>query len=266
MPLGLEAPPLWVMGRGVEAMLWTAERVAELPGAMLHLPAMPTAAFLLMIAGGLWLDAVADALAAGGRGAHRRRASRWRLLCGCPTFWSGATARSSPCARTTGGCRRLVRRAPRSSSRAGSSMTATQRSAKEAGKAAGFLCDAVGCRTRVKGLTVAVAQHPAAFADDCRRASILIASIVSPKSCSAPKTVVDFFAARREGTHALYIEDGWPHPGRDGRAARGERPWSGAHGLPPVATASSARGPPNAKEEVNTDPTDRDAEPLDIDQ
>ena len=141
-----------------------------------------------------------------------------------------------------------------------------ERSAKEAGNAAGFLCDAVGCRARVKGLTVAVAQRPAAFADDCRRASILVASIVSPQSCSAPKAVVDFFAARREGTHALYIED-------DGRIrvetvaqARGQRPWSSAHGLPPVATASSARGPPNTKEEVNTDPTDRDAEPLDPDQ
>ena len=47
---------------------------------------------------------------------------------------------------------------------------------------------------------------------------------------------------------------------------RGERPWSSAHVLPPAATASSARGPPNTKEEVNTDPTDRDAEPLDPDQ
>ena len=34
MPLGLEAPPLWVMGWGVEAMLWTAQRVASLPGAV----------------------------------------------------------------------------------------------------------------------------------------------------------------------------------------------------------------------------------------
>ena len=55
MPLGLEAPPLRVMGWGVDAMLWTAERVAALPGAVLRIPAMPTAAFLLMIAGGLWL-------------------------------------------------------------------------------------------------------------------------------------------------------------------------------------------------------------------
>jgi competence protein ComEC len=55
MPLGLEAPALWVMGWGVDAMLWTAERVAALPSAVLRIPAMPTAAFLLMIAGGLCL-------------------------------------------------------------------------------------------------------------------------------------------------------------------------------------------------------------------
>jgi competence protein ComEC len=45
------------------------------------------------------------------------------------------------------------------------------RTVQEAGGASGFFCDAVGCRTRVEGLTVAVAQRPAAFADDCRRAS-----------------------------------------------------------------------------------------------
>jgi competence protein ComEC len=63
------------MGRGVDAMLWTAERVAALPGAILHLPAMPTAALLLMIAGGLWLALWQTRwrLAAGGRGAHRGR-------------------------------------------------------------------------------------------------------------------------------------------------------------------------------------------------
>ena len=55
MPFGLEALPLWVMGRGIEAMVWVAHRVAEVPGAVLRVPAMPSAAFVLMIAGGLWL-------------------------------------------------------------------------------------------------------------------------------------------------------------------------------------------------------------------
>ena len=95
---------------------------------------------------------------------------------------------------------------------------------------------------------MAVAQRPTAFADDCRRASILVAPIASPKSCLAPKAVVDFFAARREGTRALYIE-------ADGRIrvetvaqARGQRPWSSvhvtSHQTATVPKAGTARGPP----------------------
>ena len=95
-----------------------------------------------------------------------------------------------------------------------------------------------------------MAQRPAAFADDYRRASILVASIVSP----SPKAVVDFFAARREGTHALYIED-------DGRIrvetvarTRGQRPWSSASVIRPVAKAT-ARGPPSDEgEPVDAEP------------
>jgi competence protein ComEC len=78
----------------------------------------------------------------------------------------------------------------------------------------------------VKGLKVAVARHPAAFAEDCQRAAILVSPLVSPRGCQTPKTVVDFFAARRGGTHALYI-------GADGSVrvetvaqTRGTRPWS----------------------------------------
>ena len=55
MPLGLEALPLWVMGWGIDAMLWTAERVASLPGAVLHVPAIPTLAFRADDRRRLWL-------------------------------------------------------------------------------------------------------------------------------------------------------------------------------------------------------------------
>ena len=82
MPLGLEALPLWVMGWGVDAMLWTARRVASLPGAVLYVPAIPTLAFLLMIGGGLWLALwqtrwrfLGAALIAGGIGARAHAAA-----------------------------------------------------------------------------------------------------------------------------------------------------------------------------------------------
>lgn len=161
MPLGLEAPALWVMGWGVDAMLWTAERVAALPGAVLRIPAMPTAAFLLMIAGGLWLALWQ---------------TRWRLA-GAALVAAGLalapTLRLPDLLIGRDGALVAVRTQDGRLEAVGSGRASFElarwlehdgddRTAKEAGKGAGFLCDAIGCRTRVKGLTVAVAQRPAA--------------------------------------------------------------------------------------------------------
>jgi competence protein ComEC len=114
--------------------------------------------------------------------------------------------------------------------------------AAKLGKGSPFACDGIGCRATVQGLSLAVACHPAAFADDCRSAGILVASIVSPRVCPAPKAIVDFFAARRGGTHAVYI-------GPDGRLrietvaeARGTRPWSTPRArAPPAEDADVSR-------------------------
>ena len=54
LPFGLEAAPLWVMGLGIEVMVWCAQTVATLPGAVGRMPAIPTHAFVLMVTGGLW--------------------------------------------------------------------------------------------------------------------------------------------------------------------------------------------------------------------
>ena len=42
------------MGWGIEAMVWCANWVAGLPGAVGRVPAIPTYAFVLMVVGGLW--------------------------------------------------------------------------------------------------------------------------------------------------------------------------------------------------------------------
>src|SRR5262245_23888020 len=54
MPLGLEAAPLWLMGLGIDAMVWCAHVVSGLPGAVGRVPAIPTSAFALIVVGGLW--------------------------------------------------------------------------------------------------------------------------------------------------------------------------------------------------------------------
>ena len=55
MPFGLEQLALWPMGKGIEIMTWCASKVAALPGATGHIPAIPPLAFVLFIIGGLWL-------------------------------------------------------------------------------------------------------------------------------------------------------------------------------------------------------------------
>jgi competence protein ComEC len=53
--LGAGAPVFWVMGHAIDLLIGLARVVAAWPGAVARLPAMPAAAYLLMVVGGLWL-------------------------------------------------------------------------------------------------------------------------------------------------------------------------------------------------------------------
>ena len=55
MPFGLEVLGLKPMGWGIEGMTWCANAVGSLPGAVGHIREIPTIAFALMLAGGVWL-------------------------------------------------------------------------------------------------------------------------------------------------------------------------------------------------------------------
>lgn len=52
---GLGAPFWWLTGAALDLLLALAHATAAAPGAVARLPTLPTAAFALMIAGGLWL-------------------------------------------------------------------------------------------------------------------------------------------------------------------------------------------------------------------
>lgn len=226
LPLGLEALPLWGMGLGIDLMSWTAARVASIPGAVLPVPAMPLAAFLCMIAGGLWL---------------MLWRTRWRYL-GVVMIAGGIAL--APLVRLpdllVGRDAKLVavRNDEGQLVALGSARAyelerwlendGDRRSPAQAVKARGFACDGVGCSTSVRGMKVAVARHPAAFSDDCRRARVLVASLVKPKSCTAPEAVIDFFDARDEGVHAIYVQEDQRLRVETVAGLRGARPWSPA--------------------------------------
>jgi competence protein ComEC len=231
MPLGYEAAPLALMAKGIELMSATAHWVAAMPGAVAHIPKISDASFTLMIAGGLWLTLWK---------------TRWRALgliaIGGGVLIAGGGARPDILAGRDGDLI-AVRGADgsfaASGPRAGSfeltrwlESDGDSRRPAEVLRNKGFDCDGAGCTAMAKGLRVAVARHPSAAADDCHKSQILIAGQRPPVGCTKPLAIIDRATLRRDGTHAIYLEQ---EPGSAiGRIAkietvaslRGERPWT----------------------------------------
>jgi len=94
-------------------------------------------------------------------------------------------------------------------------------------------------------MTLAVAVHDAALAEDCRRAAILVVKFPGPKICTTPQVQIDSTRLRLEGAHAIYLT------GRGIEVVtveqlRGDRPWSPRAKLPTVRRI--AGGQPDAAE------------------
>ena len=225
MPFGLEVWPLWVMGQGIDLMTWIAYAVARLPGAVGRIPAIPTVAFALMVIGGLWLclfhtrlRLAGLAFIAAGLGFAPLR-ERPDILIGrdgslVAVRAAAGTLSSMP---AKGGTFELTRWLEHE---------ADARPAREVAAADAFRCDSTGCTTTVRGMTLAVATHPAAAADDCVRAQILVLTFPRPTGCSTVRgPVIDFFAARAAGTITLFI-DGDNVRMSTVAQARGDRPWA----------------------------------------
>jgi competence protein ComEC len=255
LPAGLEAWPLFVMGLGIDAMTWVAVRVAAIPGAVSLVPAISAAAFGLMVAGGLWLCLW------GGR---------WRLL-GLAPIAAGLAL--SPLHEApdvlvgAGGALIGVRGqdgrlAALDTARSGFELSrwlehdADARAPADVGPGRVIRCDAVGCTARARGLVVAIARHPAALADDCRAAGLIVwlgegEPACSPRETGAKVPIIARAHVARDGTHVVRMSRPrtWPMSQFAGKAAqtqnargadvaaadfsietvagwRGRRPWS----------------------------------------
>jgi competence protein ComEC len=225
MPLGLEAAPLRVMAWGIAAMVWCAETVAALPGAVGRVPAIPTHAFALMVAGGLWCALWG---------------TRWRLLGVVPVAFGLLLApaanrpdvligRGAELVAVRGADGRLSALAAGRPSRFELARwlehDADARPPSEVARAQGFRCDVHGCTAVVKGVPVAVAFSAAALRDDCVRAGILISRLAAPRGCDSPGRVIDSGDIGALGAHALTIESGAIRV-ETVAGARGVRPWT----------------------------------------
>lgn len=246
IPLGLEWLPLKIMALGIDAMTGIAYWVASLPGAVSYVPQISQVSFALMIMGGLWM---------------MLWQTRWRAL-GLAAIGGGAllagggarpdilAGRGGELVAVRGPDGALAATGPRAGSFELSRWLQHDgdgRTPRDALRSRTFRCDGTGCTAETGGLRVAVARHPAAIAEDCAKADIVVTEPRPPRGCTAPMAVIDRGTLRRAGTHAIYLE-------RDGEGKariahietvvdrRGLRPWSEqAEPQRPTGIISSAR-------------------------
>ena len=142
---------------------------------------------------------------------------------------------------------------------AAGSDAATGKAARAALVAPGSRCDRLGCVAPLPGGgAVALVSDAAAFAEDCRRATIVVTPLVAPEPCSAP-VVLDRLALEASGAVAL-VRRGEAWARREARAAGADRPWSPA---PAPARRLERRLPPRPEpaEDAATAGPEGDGEP-----
>lgn len=200
MPFGLERWPLWAMGLGIDWMIAVGRWAAAMPGGAGWIGAPHAAAMPLGIVAVLWLSAWK---------------SRLRLLGLVPALAAIAALglgprpdvligrHGSPIAvrGPDGALAVLGETKDRFDVSIWLAADADPRPVVPAALADGWSCDTTGCVfTRpVTGpglapdarLEIAVVRHPDAFAEDCRRAALVITPLVAPPGCREWTTVVD---------------------------------------------------------------------------
>jgi competence protein ComEC len=236
LPFGFDGFFWRVMGAGIEWMVIVAVWVASLPGAVGRITAFGTGPLLLGSAGLVVLGLLRSPLRLAGA-----------LLLAVATLWAIRTPLpdvliapdgASFAVRTTPGRLSVLK--------AGNDTFAIQqwfaadadvRTAKDKDLGEGIVCDDAGCVGRLAdGAIVAIARSAEAFAEDCRRASVVVSQRVAPPDCAA--LVIDRAVWQRGGAMALRrVGNGWEvtaarPPGYD-------RPWARAR-------PSSEEAPPSA--------------------
>ena len=224
--------PLWLMDRGIHAILQIAHAFAEMPGAYARVQALPGLGLISFVAAFFVLVICTG---------------RARALAVIPAI-IGITAiiqHSPPRILINENGQLVMLRDWRGqgdllATSAGESYTRKQWLARLGhGESSNVLtivgrdsgakdlpCDRQGCRFQLNGYNVALSFRPYGKRVDCRWADLLIArDPVKDTRCNA-RRIVDRFDVWAEGAHSIYLDDaGITMPSVAG--SRGERPWTG---------------------------------------
>lgn len=227
MPLGLESLALVPMGWGIEAVIAVTTEVAGWPGAVTLVASMPDWGLGLVVFGGLWLCLWKQRWRLFGTAAIAVGVASL-LLVAQPDVLIDAKGRLMAVKDRDGQLAvssNMVNRFTRDiwlRSAAQPASAAWPGTAKKSTTA--MRCDDLGCLYKAGGRTVALVWKPAALAEDCRRADVIVSTVPVRGYCRGPLAVIDRFDLWRNGGHALWLEDGNVRI-ESVNSRRGQRPW-----------------------------------------
>ncbi len=223
MPFGLEWLPLAVMGEGLEGIIAVAQTVSDWDGAVIRIAQIPDLSLLALVLGGLWLVLwrtrwrLAGLLFAAMGLALSPAGPRPDVLIDRDGALVALRAADGGLAVGAKGPARARYSLQRWLEASGVSHDATDGDA--------FSCDAIACVGEIRSKTVAYLLHPAALAEECARADIVIARFPLGKRCAGPRVALDVMDLKAGGAHALYL-DGQSIQVETAAARQGKRPWS----------------------------------------
>jgi competence protein ComEC len=242
LPLGFDAPFWRLMGQGIDWMMSVALWVTSLPGAVGHMRAFGTGALLLGTAGLLlicllrtplrWSGAVLVVIA-----------GLWALSAPRPDVLVAADGRAAAIRGPDG---RLTFLSSGRDSFVVKDWLAADgdgRDPKDKSLRDGVTCDAIGCVGRFKdGRLAAMVLSVEAFAEDCKRAAVVVSARQAQIACAA--ALVDRKVWRAHGAVALrwrgnHFAESYARPPRI------ERPWARAT-IEVNETASTPAAPGDA--------------------
>ncbi|MFN3827555.1 MAG: ComEC/Rec2 family competence protein [Micavibrio sp.] len=221
MPLGLEALPLWVMGKGLSAMLWVSHTVAGLPYAVWMPEVWPLSSLISFSLAALLL-----ALLSG--------KARWLFLLPLGLGILFAANAATPTIMASGSGKLFAvydggqvyvsgRQTDRFSQKAWMKLWGQGQTKPQLFKDGFMDCDEWACRFERQGKKISFINHPAAVGDECVWADMVISSKPLKDSSCPDRKVIDLYDLRKEGAHAVWL------PALDIVSvanARGDRPWT----------------------------------------
>ena len=233
MPLGLESFALAPMGWGIGGLIAVARTVAAWPGAVVLLPAMPTAGVVAAATGGLWL-------------CLWRRSWRWPGALVVAAALATPALYEAPDVLVDGKAKLFAVRTPSDVSGGAWAGALALSSGSAARYTAGIWlrrdgqgeaapwpddaswlgCDRTGCIYRAGGHTIALVRDGRALAEDCRRADIVVSDVPLRGACPSAAVTIDRFDLWRHGAHAIYLEEGGVVRVESVAEMRGARPWT----------------------------------------